>query len=44
MFLFRMVIKNLTRHKRRTLITALIIAFAILIYILIEGLMIGLTE
>lgn len=44
MFLFRMIIKNLTRHKRRTLITALIIAFAILIYILIEGLMIGLTK
>jgi len=44
MFLFRMMIKNLSRHKRRTFITALIIAFAILIYILIEGLMIGLTE
>jgi len=44
MFLFRIIIKNLTRHKRRTVITALIIAFAIFIYILIEGLMLGLTE
>lgn len=44
MFLFRMALKNLLRHKRRTLITSLIIAFAILIYILTDGLMIGLTD
>ncbi|ADQ15762.1 ABC transporter permease [Halanaerobium hydrogeniformans] len=44
MFLPKLVIRNLSRHKRRVLITALIIAFAILIYILIEGLMMGLTE
>lgn len=44
MFLFRMALKNLNRHRRRTFITALIIAFAILIYILTEGLMIGMTE
>jgi len=39
-----MALKNLLRHKRRTLITSLIIAFAILIYILTDGLMIGLTD
>lgn len=44
MFFLKMAFKNLTRHKRRTLITALIIAFAILIYILTEGLMLGMTE
>lgn len=44
MFFLKMALKNLTRHKRRTVITALIIAFAILIYILTEGLMIGMTE
>lgn len=44
MFFLKMAFKNLTRHKRRTVITALIIAFAILIYILTEGLMLGMTE
>jgi putative ABC transport system permease protein len=44
MFFLKMALKNLTRHKRRTVITALIIAFAILIYILTEGLMLGMTE
>ena len=44
MFFLKMAIKNLSRHKRRTVITALIIAFAILIYILTEGLMLGITE
>src|SRR6056297_3910495 len=44
MFFLKMAFKNLTRHKRRTLITALIIAFAILIYVMTEGLMIGMTE
>lgn len=44
MFLPRLVIRNLSRHKRRVFITALIIAFAILVYIMIEGLMMGLTE
>jgi putative ABC transport system permease protein len=39
-----MAFKNLTRHKRRTFITALIIAFAILIYVMTEGLMLGMTE
>jgi putative ABC transport system permease protein len=39
-----MALKNLNRHRRRTFITALIIAFAILIYILTEGLMLGMTE
>lgn len=44
MFFLKMAFKNLTRHKRRTFITALIIAFAILIYIMTEGLMLGMTE
>ncbi|MGP3778300.1 hypothetical protein ACTWKD_05630 [Halanaerobium saccharolyticum] len=44
MFFLKMAFKNLTRHKRRTIITALIIAFAILIYVITEGLMIGMTE
>lgn len=44
MFFLKMAYKNLTRYKRRTFITALIIAFAILIYVMIEGLMIGMTE
>jgi len=44
MFFLKMAFKNLTRHKRRTIITALIIAFAILIYVMTEGLMIGMTE
>ena len=44
MFFLKMALKNLTRHKRRTLITALIIAFAILIYVMTEGLMLGMTE
>lgn len=44
MFFLKMALKNLSRHKRRTVITALIIAFAILIYILTDGLMIGMTE
>jgi len=44
MFFLKMAFRNLTRYKRRTLITALIIAFAILIYVMIEGLMIGMTE
>jgi putative ABC transport system permease protein len=39
-----MAFKNLTRHKRRTIITALIIAFAILIYVMTDGLMLGMTE
>jgi putative ABC transport system permease protein len=44
MFFLKMAFKNLTRHKRRTFITALIIAFAILIYVMTEGLMLGMTE
>lgn len=44
MFFLKMAFKNLTRHKRRTFITALIIAFAILIYVMTDGLMIGMTE
>lgn len=44
MFFLKLAFKNLTRHKRRTLITALIIAFAILIYVMTEGLMLGMTE
>lgn len=44
MFFLKMAFKNLLRHKRRTIITALVIAFAILIYLMTEGLMIGMRE
>jgi putative ABC transport system permease protein len=44
MFFLKIAFKNLTRHKRRTLITALIIAFAILIYVMTDGLMLGMTK
>jgi putative ABC transport system permease protein len=41
MFLIKLALKNLSRHKRRTLITAFVIAIAVLIYIIIDSLMIG---
>ncbi|MFW5986393.1 MAG: ABC transporter permease [Halanaerobiales bacterium] len=44
MFLFRLALRNLTRHKRRTLITASIIAVAIFFYIFLDSLMLGMME
>lgn len=44
MFLTRLALKNLTRHRNRTLITASIIAFAIFFYLLMDALIGGMTE
>lgn len=44
MFLTKLAIKNLIRHKVRTLITAGIIAIAIFFYILLDGLILGMTN
>lgn len=44
MFLTKLAIKNLVRHKVRTLITAGIIAIAIFFYILLDGLILGMTN
>lgn len=44
MFLTKLALKNLVRHRNRTLITAIIIAFAIFFYILMDSLIGGMTE
>ncbi|QTL98074.1 FtsX-like permease family protein [Iocasia frigidifontis] len=44
MFLTKLAFKNLVRHRNRTLITALIIAFAIFFFILMDSLIGGMTE
>ena len=44
MFLTKLAVKNLARHGNRTLITAIIIAFAIFFYILMDSLVGGMTE
>ena len=44
LFLTRLAFKNLARHKNRTLITSIIIAFAIFFYILMDSLVGGMTE
>ena len=44
MFLTKLAFKNLVRHRNRTLITAIIIAFAIFFYILMDSLIGGMTE
>lgn len=44
MFLTKLAFKNLIRHKSRTLITAVIIAFAIFFYIVMDSLIGGMTE
>lgn len=44
MFLLKLSWKNLTRHKRRTIITALALAFGLMIYILMDSLLIGLLN
>mgnify|MGYP006296249751 CR=1 FL=1 len=43
MFLTRLAFKNLIRHKNRTLITAVIIAFAIFFYLIMDSLIGGMT-
>ncbi len=44
MFLTKLAFKNLVRHKTRTLITAGIIAFAIFFYLLLDSLILGMTN
>lgn len=44
MFLTKLAFKNLARHRNRTLITSLIIAFAIFFYILLDSMIAGMTE
>ncbi|NLY75424.1 MAG: ABC transporter permease [Firmicutes bacterium] len=44
MFLTKLAFKNLARHRNRTLITAVIIAFAIFFYILLDSMVGGMTE
>ncbi|NLM37484.1 MAG: ABC transporter permease, partial [Firmicutes bacterium] len=44
MFLTRLAFKNLARHRNRTIITSIIIAFAVLTYILYDSLIGGMIE
>ena len=44
MFLVKLSLKNLWRHKRRTLITAAIIAWAIFFYITFDSMLIGMND
>lgn len=44
MFLTKLAIKNLTRHKKRTIITALVISFGIFIFLVSDSLVIGLRD
>ena len=41
MYLIRLSLKNLARHKKRTLLTAGVIAFAVFFYIFLDSLMLG---
>jgi len=44
MFLLKLAFKNLTRHRKRTLITASIIAAAIVIFLAFDSILLGLNE
>ena len=44
MFLFKFAFKNLTRHKRRTFITAFSLAFGLVIFILLDSMLMGAYE
>ena len=44
MFLTKLALRNLARHKKRTIITALVISFGIFIFLLSDSLMIGLKN
>jgi putative ABC transport system permease protein len=44
MFLVKLSFKNLLRHKRRTLITAAIIAWAVFFYIVFDSMLIGMND
>lgn len=44
MFLVKLALRNLTRHKRRTLVTASVIALGLFMYIFIDSMMLGMEE
>jgi putative ABC transport system permease protein len=44
MFSFKLGLKNLTRQKRRNVITIMVIAFAFFSYLLMDSLMNGMEE
>jgi|SRR5690554_2251003 putative ABC transport system permease protein len=44
MFLTRLALKNLTRHRNRTLLTSFLIAFAVFFYTLMDSLIAGMVE
>src|SRR6056297_549419 len=44
MFLTKLALRNLTRHKKRTVITSLVISFGIFIFLVSDSLMVGLSD
>ena len=44
MFLLKLAFKNLTRHRKRTLITASIIAVAVVIFLAFDSILLGLND
>jgi putative ABC transport system permease protein len=44
MFLTKLAIKNLFRHKKRTIVTALVITFGIFLFLVSDSLMVGLRD
>lgn len=44
MFIIKLALRNLFRHKKRTIITAIVISLAIFIYLLSDSLMLGIEE
>ncbi len=44
MFLTKLALKNLTRHKKRTIITAFVISFGIFIFLVSDSLMVGMSD
>src|SRR5690554_6489624 len=44
MYLLRLALRNLFRHKKRTVLTAFIIAFAMMFYVFADSLLAGMME
>lgn len=44
MFLTKLAFKNLSRHKRRTILTAIVLALAIMVYLVSDSLLVGLRD
>ncbi len=44
MFLTKLALRNLTRHKKRTVITSLVISLGIFIFLVSDSLMVGLSD